>query len=974
MCGIAGIFAYAENSSPVDADEMERISASMSTRGPDGSGQWTAEKRHIGLAHRRLAIIDLSETGYQPMTGKQGGLRIVFNGEIYNHRALRLELEKKGYVFTSTSDTEVLLHLYTDRGFKMVQDLRGMYAFALWDESRQGLFLARDPFGVKPLYYHNDGNTFRCASQVKALVAGRGFNLQPEPAGHVGFFLWGSVPEPFTMYKDIFALPAGHFLWVDAQGVRTPRKFFSVSDEYEFASTKHVDLKDGVDVLRTVLQESVHYHLIADVPVGVFLSAGLDSSVITALSAEESPLIQAVTLGFDEFEKSRMDETLLAGEVASYYGCRHEIYKFALSDFSSEYENILKAMDQPSVDGINTYFVALAAKRSGLKVALSGLGGDELLGGYPSFSNVPRLVSLGKLFGFLPGIGRAFRWFSAPFIKHMTSPKYAGLLEYGGSYGGAYLLRRGLFMPWELPQFLDAQLVRDGWATLQPVLRLNSMLSDVKDNFARVSALELSTYMRNTLLRDSDWAGMAHSLEIRVPMVDVEVFRTLAPYLSQKTVALSKRDLAAVPAKPLPAGILNRPKTGFAVPTQQWLGKIEGAPRLRGLRGWALQVYSSLNFPREKIKKHTNPRALALVSDAYGSSGGIAKYNRDLLNAMSSGRGGAYMTAIPRSSNKLSDYDNKPPQLFHDTRGVGGKFRYGWNILNTIWSQSKLDFVLAGHINLLPLAYLVAKSRGIPLWCIIYGIDAWKPNKNWFVNGLVAKVNGYISISHTTKSRFINWSKVDPENVIVHPNCYDPIELGLGEKNGRLMERYGIQDRSVIMTMGRLATTERYKGIDEVLEILPDVVREMPEITYLIVGDGNDKGRLQNKSETLGLSKNVVFTGYVPENEKTEHFRLADGYIMPSKGEGFGFVLIEAMACGVPVVGSKLDGGREALRDGLLGNLVDPEKPDEIKDAILQVLLKKNKSIPYGLEYFDLRSFTKRTALLVKRILSGQIS
>ena len=215
MCGIAGIFAYGPSARPVDREELLRIREAMIARGPDGAGLWISPDQRIGLAHRRLAIIDLSEAGAQPMATADGRLHITFNGEIYNYQVLRRELEAKGYRFHSHSDTEVLLHLYADRGQDMVHALRGMYTFAIWDEHKKGLFLARDPFGIKPLYVADNGHTIRVASQVKALLKGGAVDTTLEPAGHVGFFLWGHVPEPYTLYKGIRALGAGTSLWID---------------------------------------------------------------------------------------------------------------------------------------------------------------------------------------------------------------------------------------------------------------------------------------------------------------------------------------------------------------------------------------------------------------------------------------------------------------------------------------------------------------------------------------------------------------------------------------------------------------------------------------------------------------------------------------------------------------------------------------------------------------------------------------
>lgn len=582
MCGIAGIFAYSDSGSVVDREALLRMREHMANRGPDGAGLWLHGQGRVGLAHRRLAILDLGEGGAQPMATADGRLRIVFNGEIYNHRELRERLKARGHVFASHSDTEVLLHAYREYGQDMVTHLRGMFAFALWDEDKQGLFLARDHFGIKPLYYYDDGKTFRLASQVKALLAG-GVETQVEPAGRVGFYLWGNVPEPYTLYRDLLALPAGHSLWLDRHGPRAPRRYFDVAEELGLAAEARVD--DAQAALGDALRDSVAQHLIADVPVGLFLSSGLDSTTVAAIASEGSDKPRAITLGFDEFKGSARDEVPLARIAAAHCGCEHHVEFIARRDFDEALPALLQAMDQPSIDGINTYFVARAAHRAGLKAALSGVGGDELLGGYPSFRQIPGLVSGVRPLAALPGLGRFMRLLSAPWLSRFTSPKYAGLLEYGGSYGGAYLLRRGLYMPWELPRFLDGELVKEGWAKLQPVSSLDAWLQPVASGHARVAAMEMSVYMCNMLLRDADWAGMAHGLEIRTPMVDIDLFRALAPFIASSRPP-TKAMLGVVPSRTLPPAILDRPKTGFAVPMREWLDeKTKG-----GLRGWSKVV------------------------------------------------------------------------------------------------------------------------------------------------------------------------------------------------------------------------------------------------------------------------------------------------------------------------------------------------------------------------------------------------
>lgn len=591
MCGIAAIFAHGADAPPVDMAALGRMHDRMRARGPDGEGVWHTDNGRLGLAHRRLSIIDLSAGGAQPMTTADGRLTITYNGEIYNYRALRRELAEAGVAFHGDSDTEVILELYRREGAGVVERLRGMYAFALWDADRRGLLLARDPYGIKPLYYADDGKTLRIASQVKALLAGGGIDTAPEPAGHAGFFLLGYVPEPATLYRGIKALPSGHTMWVDGEGAEAPRAFFDLGETLRAAG--ETDEEDP-EALRAALTDAVAHHLVADVPVGLFLSSGLDSATLTALATEQvATPPRTITLGFEEYRGTPADEVPLAERIAALYGTEHRTVWVEQAAFEAERERLLDAMDQPTIDGTNVYFVSKVAAEAGLKVAISGLGGDELFGGYDSFRQIPPLVrALGPL-RHAPAIGRAFRRLALPAATRLASPKYAGVLEYGATYPGAYLLRRSLYMPWELADVLDPDLARQGWRAIEPMLRDEGAAADLATPGARITVLESEWYMRNQLLRDSDWAGMAHSLEIRVPLVDVTLLRRLAPLLAGRR-APGKRAMALTPRTPLPAVVLDRRKTGFRVPIQQWLAPpASGARPERGYRGWLRTIHAA---------------------------------------------------------------------------------------------------------------------------------------------------------------------------------------------------------------------------------------------------------------------------------------------------------------------------------------------------------------------------------------------
>src|ERR1017187_10293393 len=308
MCGINGIFAFHSASSPPQETELLKTREAMRSRGPDGSSAWWTTDRHCGLGHRRLSIIDLSDRPSQRMTSDDGRFVVVFNGEIYNYPQLRTELETDGARFRTTSDTEGLLHLYARDGAEMVHRLRGMFAFAIWDEEQRRLFLARDPYGIKPLYTANDGWTFRFASQVKALMAGEHISRDPEPAGIVGFHLFGSVPEPFTLYRDVRALPAGHTQWVDAAGPREPKPFSNLAEVLAKAAANPAPAADIPERVRAGMLDSVRAHLLADVEVGIFLSAGVDSGALLGCMRDAGQReIRAITLAFAEFRGTSDD-------------------------------------------------------------------------------------------------------------------------------------------------------------------------------------------------------------------------------------------------------------------------------------------------------------------------------------------------------------------------------------------------------------------------------------------------------------------------------------------------------------------------------------------------------------------------------------------------------------------------------------------------------------------------------------------
>ncbi len=582
MCGITGLFSFSVGRGFPSRDLLNRLSASLIARGPDSFGYWEAQDGSVMLAHRRLAIIDLTAAGNQPFVDSHSENVLVFNGEIYNFRELRRNLEAAGHVFISDGDSEVILKGYREWGEAMVPRLRGMFAFALWDARDRRLLLARDPYGIKPLYYVDRGGCLTFASQVRPLRKHVATRSEPDPAGIVGFLLMGSVPEPWTMYAGIRAVPAGSMLSVSAQGVSLPKTFASVGRVWAMAAEhpKKLDADGFAERVRSAMAASVTAHCVADVPVGAFLSAGVDSGALVGLMAEDpASVLRTMTLGVGEFRGGAQDEVTLAEAMARRYGTAHETVWIDDAEVMSDLPRVLADMDQPSVDGVNTWLVSKYAARSGLKVVVSGVGGDELFGGYRHFTDLPRwrdrIRMAAKVPGLLPLAASTSHWAHRFGWVHA---KAEGLARLGKNLPGLYLVRRGLFMPWELSQFLDDDLLREGLAALKPPDFLREQSSgETGWDYAAIAALEAGSYLRNQLLRDSDWASMAHSLELRTPLVDYQLLQELAPILAApRPVGMEgKRALALAPRPVLPNTLINRPKSGFALPMDRWITRTE---------------------------------------------------------------------------------------------------------------------------------------------------------------------------------------------------------------------------------------------------------------------------------------------------------------------------------------------------------------------------------------------------------------
>jgi len=543
----------------------------MERRGPDGEGYW--QEAGAVMGHRRLAILDLDPRAAQPMHSDCGRYVIVFNGEIYNFRALRAELEKKGVKFRTTSDTEVVMALFASEGDAMLTKLYGMFALAIWDRSAKRAFIARDPYGIKPLYVATVDGGVVVASQVKALLATGLVSREPDARGQAGFWMLGSVPEPHTWYRDIQALQAGHCAWIDGGKMSRPRCWLDVGAAWRDATDSVMSDAEIRESVTAALRESVARHLVSDVPVGVFLSGGIDSGAVAALMLEAGARdLEGVTIAYDEFKGMHDDEAPVAASIAAHYGIRHTVRRVTREEFLADLPRILDAMDQPSIDGINTWYASKAVAERGLKVVVSGVGGDELFQGYSSFKQLPKLVSRWQTLSRIPGAmsmaGFGAKWQG----KRTGNARWEHAPDWARTIEGAWWLRRSVHAPQDLAGLMGSELAADalrGFDAGQWVRTMTGPLPN--DSTLALSQIESMTYMRNQLLRDSDWASMNHSVELRTPLVDGHLLQQLRPFLAQLRNYPGKTLLANAPVNPLPPGIVQRRKTGFGIPVSRWL-------------------------------------------------------------------------------------------------------------------------------------------------------------------------------------------------------------------------------------------------------------------------------------------------------------------------------------------------------------------------------------------------------------------
>ncbi|OJW15057.1 asparagine synthase (glutamine-hydrolyzing) [Mucilaginibacter sp. 44-25] len=551
MCRITGIVS--DHLTNEDVLSVKAMCNALRHGGPDDEGIYVSSRNNVAFGHRRLSIIDLSRNGHQPMANADQTVVITFNGEIYNYRELKARLLKLGAAFQNDTDTEVIIQAYKYWGAASFSKLRGMFAFALHDIAQDEVYLVRDTAGIKPLYYHADGKKLIFASEIRAFKQS-GINYQANNQWPVLLLAYGHIPEPHTTLQGVLSLPKGHYLHRDKNGQCKLVSYTLKPDGVLIDSPEAAR-----EIIRDGLQAAVKRQLIADAPIGVFLSGGIDSSLLSLLANEQVSQLKTVSIFFNE---KQYDERWYQQTILNKLQGENFTHLVKQQDFERYFQQIVSAMDMPTTDGINSWFISKYANENGLKAVLSGVGADELFGGYPSFSRI-------KYLGYIKRI---------PFqllrlARHIGSSGYKRLSYLGYNHIVAdYLTLRGLFSINEIAMLTGT--------TEQHVA--NILFADDPqpyqgaDDALKASWLETNIYMQNQLLHDTDTMSMSHGLEVRVPFLDEELTAAVA-HISPKIrfANLPKKLLVESFADILPEAVWNRPKMGFTFPLQQWMRENE---------------------------------------------------------------------------------------------------------------------------------------------------------------------------------------------------------------------------------------------------------------------------------------------------------------------------------------------------------------------------------------------------------------
>jgi len=970
----------------------------MIHRGPDDSG---IESRDCAtLGSRRLAIFDPAN-GHQPMVSPDGRLTIVFNGAIYNFLSLRRELAGEGRIFRTECDTEVLLAAWERWGEGCLGRLRGMFAFAVWDAGTGTLFLARDPFGIKPLYYRNDGARFVFCSELGAMAAGGSFAAEVDPASVADYLSWFAVPAPWTIYRGVLSLQPGEVCSFRGGrlDIRRYWSFRTIPGEEACA-----DRGEFISQLRLRLEDTIAAHIAADVPVGAFLSGGLDSAVVVGLmSRATGSRLRTFSIGFEE---AGFSEAAEAEATARHFQTEHQTRILTGAEVAGGIESFLAACDQPTGDGINTYYVSQTARAGGVTVALSGLGGDELFGGYPSFRDLPRLGRWLQAWRALPGFLRA------PAAAGLArggprSRKLSDFLRHAADMDGLNALQRRVFAAPQVGRLLasETRAALAGRSPFHPGLADLRAELEGRDDFDRISAWELRTYMADVLLRDSDVMSMRNSLEMRVPFVDRPLFEWLwrQPAAWKDTPGRPKSALAESVADLLPAGLLERRKRGFTLPFPVWMR--------RELRPFIEETYSHRSIARSGLFDAGATRSLWTDFLAHNDAREWSRvWSMAVLINFVNRNPQAGAAPLPTRPATALHATEPPPTMNQPTAPSAPRRPGGYGSLVMLLAPEV--FSSMGGITRMLRLYLKAMcdlagehNFGVRLVTLNdpmldsgdlrrYATDHLE---DWYVCSRDKSRFVRAALGRSRKCRTLVCGHVAQLPVawaarLLNPRLrYYLVAHGIevwrpftflermalrgaagilcvsGHTRREFLRRCRIrEDRAivlpnaldphfeirpgsppaecgpVILTVSRLTHADRYKGVEHLLRAMPAVREAVPGARLLVVGRGDDLPRLQGIAHQTGLiaGGGVEFLGSVGDTQLDGLLGSCRAFALPSESEGFGLVYLEAMARGRPCVGARAGATPEIITEDT-GLLVDYGDIPGIARACASALLRE---------------------------------
>jgi asparagine synthase (glutamine-hydrolysing) len=959
MCGIAG-FIGPEASATAREDAVRRMCTAMYHRGPDDNGLASRSDATIGGC--RLAIFDPAN-GHQPMVSPDGRWTLVFNGAIYNYKSLRVDLAASGWEFRTDCDTEVLLAAIARWGTKCLPRLRGMFAFAAWDEQERTLLLARDPFGIKPLYFQQLGGKLLFASELNALLASGIAEAQIDPYAVVDYLAWFAVSAPRTIYHGIFSLRPGEYA-VFQKGKLEILSAWTFRDIPEASPCGSYD--EFIHELRARLEDTIRAHMLADVPVGAFLSGGLDSAAVVGLMTRVSGTrLRTFSIGFDEPGYS---EATAAAATARHFGSEHQAHVLTGAEVVRDLDKLLGAFDQPTGDGINTYYASQIAHQGGVTVALSGLGGDELFGGYPAFRDTPRLARWLPWWRAIPNTVRraTVRQLARGDTRRR---KLADVLAHASNIHEVGALQRRVFSDEGRSALLNANTLAD-IGPLDPFhLELDALSSDLANAgaFEIVSAWELRTYMADLLLRDSDVMSMRHSLELRVPFIDrpfIEwLWRQPAAWKSQPNRV--KSGLAEAVRDLLPEDIFHRQKHGFTLPFAKWMrrelrpfldhtfsdhsvdhsglfaragvqtlwrGYLAGTDTREWSRVWSLAVliafinrrtsYASSSVSSALVtldRGATEPtistpavdrsHTLLLAPEIYSSEGGIPRILQLYLKALCESAGpdrGVRLVALNDYGLDATELRQRVNGALEESRACGrSKTRF---VRETLEMARGCDTIVCGHIRQLPIAWLAQRlNPSLKYYLVAHGIEVWR-HFNAVERKAMRGAERIFCVSDYTRRELLKNCPLPDGRAIVLHNALDPyFEIGPGLPLAECPP--------TILVVTRITYADRYKGVETMIEAMPAILATMPDAKLRIVGRGDDVQRLQRRRDELGITDAVEFTGYLDDARLAEEMRACRLFALPSRKEGFGLVFLEAMAHGRPCLGARAGGIPEVITD-----------------------------------------------------------